>query len=112
MRVTEKWKLNLKRNLGTNCKYLFIRLCVLPFSMEKNQVDENCLHSASFHLGNIPGTRRRRTRVEKRVRAAHYARDTSRSSEGKRGEVDVFCEGKPPSCESASGDRCTFGTLK
>lgn len=30
--------------------------------------------------GDIPGTRRRRARVEKRVRAAHYARDTSRSS--------------------------------
>lgn len=136
--------------------------------------------------GDIPGTRRRRARVEKRVRAAHYARDTSRSSDakgargarvelkrdrkrivvarrqekerkiierrgrksarardrdegaqrekergtpGKAGEralcrrhrpprssaraaVDVFCEGKPPSCESASGDRCTLGTLK
>lgn len=131
--------------------------------------------------GYIPGTRRRRARVEKRVRAAHYARDTSRSSEksaggharsemkrdrkrrvaaaetgrerkiierrgrksvrarrrrGRRGRrreeplekpgrtlcrrhrpprssaraaVDVFCEGKPPSCESASGDRCTLG---
>lgn len=138
--------------------------------------------------GDIPGTRRRRARVEKRVRAAHYARDTSRSSDasgarggrgaarsrqdearrethrgrgetggerkiierrgrksvcarrrgaGSEGEeplekpgrmlcrrhrpprssaraaVDVFCEGKPPpSCESASGDRCTLGTLK
>lgn len=37
--------------------------------------------------GDIPGTRRRRARVEKRVRAAHYARDTSRSSDasGARG---------------------------
>lgn len=138
---------------------------------------------AGVSEGNIPGTRRRRARVEKRVRAAHYARDTSRSSEksaggharrdearqetprgcgetgrerkiierrgrksvrarrcrGRRGRrreeplekpgrtlcrrhrpprssaraaVDVFCEGKPPSCESASGDRCTLGTLK
>jgi len=29
---------------------------------------------------DIPGTRKRHARVEKRVRAAHYARDTSRSS--------------------------------
>lgn len=28
--------------------------------------------------GDIPGARRRRARVEKRVRAAHYARDASR----------------------------------
>lgn len=37
--------------------------------------------------GDIPGTRKRRVRVEKRVRAAHYARDTSRSSDvrGARG---------------------------
>lgn len=33
--------------------------------------------------GDIPGTRRRRARVEKRVRAAHYARDTSRSSDAR-----------------------------
>lgn len=29
-----------------------------------------------------------------------------------RAAVDVSCEGKPPSCESASGDRCTLDTLK
>lgn len=37
--------------------------------------------------GDIPGTRRRRARVEKRVRAAHYARDTSRSSERSEGDT-------------------------
>lgn len=29
-----------------------------------------------------------------------------------RAAVDVSCEGKPPSCESASDDRCTLDTLK
>lgn len=43
---------------------------------------------AGVSEGNIPGTRRRRARVEKRVRAAHYARDTSRG---------------PPREESAGG---------
>ncbi|KYN03656.1 hypothetical protein ALC62_05527 [Cyphomyrmex costatus] len=117
---------------------------------------------AGVSEGDIPGTRRRRARVEKRVRAAHYARDTSRSSARDRGRgrvprdearqethreerqeererkiierrgqrnpwksrgecfvgrhrpprssaraaVDVFCEGKPPSCEKReSGER-------
>ncbi|KYQ55006.1 Solute carrier family 12 member 6 [Trachymyrmex zeteki] len=41
---------------------------------------------AGVSEGDIPGTRRRRARVEKRVRAAHYARDTSRSS-ARRGRV-------------------------
>lgn len=41
---------------------------------------------------DIPGTRRRHARMEKRVRAAHYARDTSRSSdarEAKRARVEM-----------------------